>query len=211
MLPGKDGQSPYVTCGAKVRTSLVRSLVCSPVRACVVVPSTHLVLHLHGSAHLSACPLVCLMPHLSLRYRSDKEFLGKDSRKRRVAGWRAVTLTFLKENTPTDEKVRSWARIGQHFCIQKSVCSLCLQKEDSAKMGPLKYFPPNGTFNLMYYPYYGKKAQVTLSLTHTHTRQCRSFCDTACHVFPVSGELHSASGGREVHERLVELRHQRGV
>lgn len=34
-------------------------------------------------------------------------------------------------------------------------------------MGPLKYFPPNGTFNLMYYPYYGKKAQVTH--THTHT------------------------------------------
>ncbi|XP_011618270.2 sodium/potassium-transporting ATPase subunit beta-2a isoform X2 [Takifugu rubripes] len=35
-----------------------------------------------------------------------------------------------------------------------------LLKEDSAKMGPVKYFPPNGTFNLMYYPYYGKKAQV---------------------------------------------------
>ncbi|TKS93354.1 Sodium/potassium-transporting ATPase subunit beta-2 [Collichthys lucidus] len=29
-----------------------------------------------------------------------------------------------------------------------------------AKIGPLAYFPPNGTFNLMYYPYYGKKAQV---------------------------------------------------
>nr|XP_057924095.1 sodium/potassium-transporting ATPase subunit beta-2a isoform X1 [Doryrhamphus excisus] len=33
-------------------------------------------------------------------------------------------------------------------------------REDSDKMGPLAYFPPNGTFNLMYYPYYGKKAQV---------------------------------------------------
>ncbi|XP_067436289.1 sodium/potassium-transporting ATPase subunit beta-2a [Thunnus thynnus] len=32
--------------------------------------------------------------------------------------------------------------------------------EDSSKIGPLAYFPPNGTFNLMYYPYYGKKAQV---------------------------------------------------
>ncbi|XP_075891301.1 sodium/potassium-transporting ATPase subunit beta-2a isoform X1 [Nelusetta ayraudi] len=33
-------------------------------------------------------------------------------------------------------------------------------REDSDKMGELAYFPPNGTFNLMYYPYYGKKAQV---------------------------------------------------
>ncbi|XP_029024774.1 sodium/potassium-transporting ATPase subunit beta-2a isoform X1 [Betta splendens] len=59
MLPGKDGQSPYVTCGAK-------------------------------------------------RYKVDKD------------EWR----------------------------------------EDSDKIGPLAYYPPNGTFNLMYYPYYGKKAQV---------------------------------------------------
>uniref|UniRef100_A0A1A8QYS1 Sodium/potassium-transporting ATPase subunit beta n=3 Tax=Nothobranchius TaxID=28779 RepID=A0A1A8QYS1_9TELE len=34
------------------------------------------------------------------------------------------------------------------------------KKEDSEKIGPLAYFPTNGTFNLMYYPYYGKKAQV---------------------------------------------------
>ena len=27
-------------------------------------------------------------------------------------------------------------------------------------MGQVMYFPPNGTFNLMYYPYYGKKEQV---------------------------------------------------
>lgn len=38
------------------------------------------------------------------------------------------------------------------------------QKEDSDKIGPLQYFPPNGTFNLMYYPYYGKKAQVRPAL-----------------------------------------------
>lgn len=35
-----------------------------------------------------------------------------------------------------------------------------MQKEDSEKIGPLAYYPVNGTFNLMYYPYYGKKAQV---------------------------------------------------
>ncbi|KAF7643778.1 hypothetical protein LDENG_00233470 [Lucifuga dentata] len=34
------------------------------------------------------------------------------------------------------------------------------KKEDNDKIGPLAFFPPNGTFNLMYYPYYGKKAQV---------------------------------------------------
>lgn len=37
------------------------------------------------------------------------------------------------------------------------------KKEDSEKIGQLQYFPPNGTFNLMYYPYYGKKAQVNYS------------------------------------------------
>uniref|UniRef100_A0A8C9XHQ2 Sodium/potassium-transporting ATPase subunit beta n=1 Tax=Sander lucioperca TaxID=283035 RepID=A0A8C9XHQ2_SANLU len=34
------------------------------------------------------------------------------------------------------------------------------KREDGDKLGPLAYYPPNGTFNLMYYPYYGKKAQV---------------------------------------------------
>ncbi|XP_067347730.1 sodium/potassium-transporting ATPase subunit beta-2b isoform X2 [Channa argus] len=37
------------------------------------------------------------------------------------------------------------------------------KREDSDKIGDLAYFPPNGTFNLMYYPYYGKKAQVNYS------------------------------------------------
>ncbi|XP_041094376.1 sodium/potassium-transporting ATPase subunit beta-2-like isoform X1 [Polyodon spathula] len=36
-------------------------------------------------------------------------------------------------------------------------------KEDSDKIGEIVYFPPNGTFNLMYYPYYGKQAQVNYS------------------------------------------------
>ncbi|XP_061566094.1 sodium/potassium-transporting ATPase subunit beta-2-like [Cololabis saira] len=34
------------------------------------------------------------------------------------------------------------------------------KREDSDKIGPLAYYPQNGTFNLMYYPYYGKRAQV---------------------------------------------------
>lgn len=111
MLPGKDGQSPYVTCGAKVRPSLARSLVCSPVR-----PSICLSLHSPASPCpwlcSPVCPLVCLMPHLSLRYRSDKDFLGKDSRKLRVGGWRAVTLI---ENTAEDfkENVKSGTSVPQ--------------------------------------------------------------------------------------------------
>ncbi|XP_033839666.1 sodium/potassium-transporting ATPase subunit beta-2-like [Periophthalmus magnuspinnatus] len=36
----------------------------------------------------------------------------------------------------------------------------CGPKKDDVNVGPLAYFPPNGTFNLMYYPYYGSKAQV---------------------------------------------------
>ncbi|KAM8835977.1 sodium/potassium-transporting ATPase subunit beta-2b isoform 1-T1 [Synchiropus picturatus] len=36
-------------------------------------------------------------------------------------------------------------------------------REDTDKIGEMLYFPPNGTFNLMYYPYYGKKAQVNYS------------------------------------------------
>ncbi|XP_062871101.1 sodium/potassium-transporting ATPase subunit beta-2a [Trichomycterus rosablanca] len=34
------------------------------------------------------------------------------------------------------------------------------KKEDGDLIGDISYFPPNGTFNLMYYPYYGKRAQV---------------------------------------------------
>ncbi|XP_072552462.1 sodium/potassium-transporting ATPase subunit beta-2a [Salminus brasiliensis] len=37
------------------------------------------------------------------------------------------------------------------------------KKEDSEFLGDVEYFPPNGTFNLMYYPYYGKRAQVNYS------------------------------------------------
>ncbi|KAJ0056061.1 hypothetical protein NL108_018386, partial [Boleophthalmus pectinirostris] len=35
----------------------------------------------------------------------------------------------------------------------------CGAKKEDVNVGPLAYFPPNGTFNLMYYPYYGNKAQ----------------------------------------------------
>ncbi|KAK9954736.1 hypothetical protein ABG768_016782 [Culter alburnus] len=37
------------------------------------------------------------------------------------------------------------------------------KKEDSESIGEIAYFPPNAAFNLMYYPYYGKRAQVNYS------------------------------------------------
>ncbi|XP_056267630.1 sodium/potassium-transporting ATPase subunit beta-2b isoform X2 [Pseudoliparis swirei] len=37
------------------------------------------------------------------------------------------------------------------------------KREDTNNIGEMVYFPPNGTFNPMYYPYYGKKAQVNYS------------------------------------------------
>lgn len=45
------------------------------------------------------------------------------------------------------------------------------QREDTDKIGEMIYFPPNGTFNLMYYPYYGKKAQVRLYLKSKYSIQ----------------------------------------
>ncbi|KAG9269440.1 sodium/potassium-transporting ATPase subunit beta-2-like isoform X1 [Astyanax mexicanus] len=36
-------------------------------------------------------------------------------------------------------------------------------REDSELLGDMAYFPSNASFNLMYYPYYGKKAQVNYS------------------------------------------------
>ncbi|XP_066514971.1 sodium/potassium-transporting ATPase subunit beta-2b [Hoplias malabaricus] len=41
---------------------------------------------------------------------------------------------------------------------------ICSPKaDDTDKMGEVAYFPQNGTFDRMYYPYYGKKAQVNYS------------------------------------------------
>ncbi|XP_077074689.1 sodium/potassium-transporting ATPase subunit beta-2a [Siphateles boraxobius] len=37
------------------------------------------------------------------------------------------------------------------------------KKEDSESIGEIAYFPPDGSFNLMYFPYYGKRAQVNYS------------------------------------------------
>ncbi|KAB5515158.1 hypothetical protein PHYPO_G00250560 [Pangasianodon hypophthalmus] len=36
----------------------------------------------------------------------------------------------------------------------------CGAKKEDSELVHVTYFPPNGTFNLMYYPYYGQRAQV---------------------------------------------------
>uniref|UniRef100_A0A3Q3JTV1 Sodium/potassium-transporting ATPase subunit beta-2 n=1 Tax=Monopterus albus TaxID=43700 RepID=A0A3Q3JTV1_MONAL len=43
------------------------------------------------------------------------------------------------------------------------------KREDRDKIGPLAYFPPNGTFNLMYNRYYGKKAQPLMAVKFLNT------------------------------------------
>lgn len=94
---------------------------------------------------------------------------------------------------------------------------LPLQREDTDKIGELLYFPPNGTFNLMYYPYYGKKAQVRLGfksqnnialgfinsaftnrLTNVSDRKHRFLCLKVSLDLFLAGELLSAFGCSQV-------------
>lgn len=46
--------------------------------------------------------------------------------------------------------------------MNKSINVVCGAKreEDAALLGPLLLFPPNGTIDLMYFPYYGKRVHV---------------------------------------------------
>ncbi|KAJ8416596.1 hypothetical protein AAFF_G00324740 [Aldrovandia affinis] len=42
-------------------------------------------------------------------------------------------------------------------------CGVKKEEKDSSLINSLSYYPSNGTFNLMYFPYYGKLAQVNYS------------------------------------------------
>lgn len=46
---------------------------------------------------------------------------------------------------------------------QSPYVSCGAKREDSDKLGEMAYFPTNGSFNLMYYPYYGSRSQVNYS------------------------------------------------
>ncbi|KAK1803378.1 hypothetical protein P4O66_020717 [Electrophorus voltai] len=55
---------------------------------------------------------------------------------------------------------------SQHQCMSRARHSLLSspgQREETDFLGQIAYFPTNGTFNLMYYPYYGMRAQVNYS------------------------------------------------
>ncbi|NWI19500.1 AT1B2 ATPase, partial [Crypturellus soui] len=44
----------------------------------------------------------------------------------------------------------------------KSINVVCAAKreEEAARLGPMAFYPPNGSIDLMYFPYYGKRAHV---------------------------------------------------
>lgn len=89
------------------------------------------------------------------------------------------------------------------------------QREDSDKIGELQYFPPNGTFNLMYYPYYGKKAQVKQCL-YSRPSCSKSLVAVvkstpACSLSASTGELLSAVGCCQVPEHNYQWGRQHRV
>lgn len=47
-----------------------------------------------------------------------------------------------------------------NICRGAQQISLTLQQGDESRPLEVEYYPVNGTFNLHYFPYYGKKAQV---------------------------------------------------
>ncbi|KAL3971224.1 cyclin-dependent kinase inhibitor 3 [Sarotherodon galilaeus] len=76
------------------------------------------------------------------------------------------------------------------------------RKDDADKIGELIYFPPNGTINPMYFPYYGKKAQVNYSqplvavkfLNITHNEDVNIECKINAENIPVGGERDKFAG-----------------
>uniref|UniRef100_A0A8C9VCP7 Potassium-transporting ATPase subunit beta n=1 Tax=Scleropages formosus TaxID=113540 RepID=A0A8C9VCP7_SCLFO len=76
----------------------------------------------------------------------------------------------------------------------------CTLLEGSDSVSHIEYFPANGTMDLAYFPYYGKKAQVKLVRTPTCTREREqdpppqvtnvSMCPTA--------NIHEPTGGGQV-------------
>ncbi|KAJ8342191.1 hypothetical protein SKAU_G00321190 [Synaphobranchus kaupii] len=78
------------------------------------------------------------------------------------------------------------------------------KREDTESLGELEYFPPNGTLNLMYFPYYGKKAQVNYSqplvaikfLNVTHNEDINVECKINADKIEATGEERDKFAGR---------------
>ncbi|XP_076024776.1 sodium/potassium-transporting ATPase subunit beta-2b [Genypterus blacodes] len=74
--------------------------------------------------------------------------------------------------------------------------------DDSDKIGDLTYFPSNAAFNLMYYPYYGKKAQVNYSqplvaikfLNITQNEDVNIECKINANNIPIASERDKFAG-----------------
>ncbi|RVE63703.1 hypothetical protein OJAV_G00138930 [Oryzias javanicus] len=89
---------------------------------------------------------------------------------------------------------------GKHGQTPSVTCAA--KRDDSDKLGELVYYPPNGTFNLMYYPYYGKKAQVNYSqplvavkfLNITVNQEVNIECKINANNIPIGGERDKFAG-----------------
>uniref|UniRef100_A0A3Q0SRT5 Sodium/potassium-transporting ATPase subunit beta n=1 Tax=Amphilophus citrinellus TaxID=61819 RepID=A0A3Q0SRT5_AMPCI len=91
----------------------------------------------------------------------DEYFIQEDSGEVRNNPKRSCQFnrTMLEECSGVLDRFYGYDK-GQP-CILIKLNRVCQPlTSDLDKIGPLAYYPPNGTFNLMYYPYYGKKAQV---------------------------------------------------
>lgn len=63
----------------------------------------------------------------------------------------------------------------------------------------MQYFPGEGRFDKMYFPYYGKKAHVSIYPQSAHVHLClqRDALLTDGCLLPVAGQLLAAPGGCE--------------
>ncbi|XP_034034531.1 sodium/potassium-transporting ATPase subunit beta-2b [Thalassophryne amazonica] len=86
--------------------------------------------------------------------------------------------------------------------LQSPYVTCGAKREDTDKIGDIMYFPVNGTFNLMYYPYYGKKAQVNYSqplvaikfLNITRNEDINVECKINANNIPTGGERDKFAG-----------------
>ncbi|XP_062391561.1 sodium/potassium-transporting ATPase subunit beta-2b isoform X2 [Sardina pilchardus] len=87
-------------------------------------------------------------------------------------------------------------------------------EEGEDKMGQVMYFPPNGTYNLMYYPYYGKKAQVNYSqplvaikfLNITTNTDINIECKVTAGAFQLKGDEKDKFAGKVMFRLRVNTR-----
>ncbi|XP_076130390.1 sodium/potassium-transporting ATPase subunit beta-2b [Alosa pseudoharengus] len=88
------------------------------------------------------------------------------------------------------------------------------EEGEEDKMGQVMFFPPNGTYNLMYYPYYGKKAQVNYSqplvaikfLNVTTNTDINVECKITAGGFQIKGDEKDKFAGKVIFRLRVNTR-----